>query len=243
MSPKLLLTDFNSYRNHVFAKLWLAVGSIFAKEMPKPFDPILTTSRGVILDVGPGAGDQLFRFSHPENITTIYGAEPGVEMHPALLDRAKKAGLGEKYKILSCSAEFESLIPVLAQQGLLGKEKTLGDGVFDEIVCIRVLCSVPKPTETVEGLYKCLKSGGRFVVCEHVVNDDDTGGSLVGRYLQHLYTALGWSFLLDGCNLRRDTTAMLMKAAEPDGGWAEVNLKKVDKWSVIPHISGYCVKK
>ncbi len=52
------------------------------------------------VDVGPGAGHQLFRFSHPENITAIYGAEPGIDMHAALQGHAKKAGLGEKYKIV-----------------------------------------------------------------------------------------------------------------------------------------------
>jgi SAM-dependent methyltransferase len=242
-APKLLITDFKSYRDRAFAKFELAVSKKFAEDVPVTFDPILATSRGVVLDVGPGAGYQLFRFSHPENITAIYGVEPGVDMHAALQEQAKKAGLGEKYKILLCGAEPESLIPALAREGLLGKEKSLADGLFDEIVCIRVLCSVPKLNETVDGLYRCLKPGGRLVVCEHVVSDDIKGGSKVRRFLQHLYMALGWSFWLGGCQLTRDTTAVLMKAAEADGGWSEVRLEKAYEWSVIPHIVGYCTKK
>ena len=172
----------------------------------------------------------------------VYGAEPGVGMHAELAERAEKAGLGGKYKILACGAEPDSLIPGLAKGGLLDEKKTLGDGVFDEIVCIRVLCGVPQVQETVDVLYKCLKPGGRLVVCEHVVNNGEGGGNVVGWFLQYLYMALGWSFFMGGCRLRRDTTALLMKAAEADGGWAEVQLERVDEWSTIPHIVGYCAK-
>jgi SAM-dependent methyltransferase len=245
IAPKLLATDFRTYRDRAFAKLWLAVGPTFAKQMPPSFDSnaLLASSRGVILDVGPGAGHQLFRFSHPENITMIYGAEPGVSMHAMLRESAYKTGLSEKYRILACGAEPESLFPALAKEGLLGEEEILGNGVFDEIVCIRVLCGVPRVQETVDALYKCLKPGGRLVLCEHVVNTSGQGHHLVGWLLQYLYTALGWSALMGGCQLRRDTTTVLMKAAEADGGWAKMQLERVDEWSVIPHIVGYCIKR
>lgn len=214
---------------------------------------ILATSHGVILDVGPGSGDQVFRFSSKDNITMIYGAEPGIDLHYALHENAKKAGLSEKYKVLSCGAEPDSLIPILKTEGLLSKDNSIGGGIFDEIVCIRVLCSVPQPNETVEVLYSCLKPGGRLVVCEHVVNEkreegNKTGrffhkeGSKVGHMLQLFYTALGWEFFV-GCQLLRDTTATLVNAAKSDHGWAEVNLELFDEWSVLPHVVGYCVKK
>lgn len=75
----------------------------------------------------------------------------------------------------------------------------LGLGVLNEIVCIRVLCGIPKVQETVEELYKCLKPGGRLVICAHVLNDYSHGSSIVGWLLQHLYTVLGWSFLMGAC--------------------------------------------
>ena len=244
-APKLFLTDFQAYYDRAFAKLWLVVGPIFVKDMPAPFEAhaLLAQSRGVILDVGPGSGDQLFRFSHPENITMIYGAEPGVGMHAALRESANKTGLGEKYAILACGAEPESLIPALAKEGLLSEERVLGDGIFDEIVCIRVLCGVPRVRETVEVLYECLKPGGRLVLCEHVVNPGNGGSNLMGWFLQYFYGALGWPFFMGGCQLRRDTIALLMEAAEADGGWAKVQLEKVDEWSLLPHVVGYCIKK
>jgi SAM-dependent methyltransferase len=221
----------------------MAVGKDFAEDVPPTFDAILQASRGVILDVGPGAGHQVFRFSHPENITAVYGVEPGVDMHAKLRELAKGAGLEKKYKILTCGAEPESLMPALAREGLLGKEPSVADGIFDEIVCIRVLCGVPKLNETVQGLYRCLKPGGRFVLCEHVVSDSQHGGNAGVRLLQHLYMALGWSFLLGGCHLTRDTRAALIKSAEPDGGWSEVKLDLKDEWSALPHIVGYCIKR
>jgi SAM-dependent methyltransferase len=161
-------------------------------------------------------------------------------LHATLRANADTAGLGGKYQILSCGAEPESLVPALAKEGLLGKD---GAGVFDEVVCVRVLCGVPKLSDTVENLYRCLKPGGRFVVCEHVVNDDDTPGGWVGRFFQAFYMALGWPFFGGGCELTRDTQAVLMKAAEADGGWAQVTMEKVDEWSVVPNIVGCCVKR
>jgi len=208
--------------------------------VPPSFPPILATSHGVILDVGPGAGDQLFRFTQTKDIKAIYGVEPGIEMHAALRENANRAGLGQKYKIMPCGAEPEFLIPAMAKEGLLSKTDSLGDGVFDEIVCCRVLCGVPKPGETIDNLYRCLKPGGRFVVCEHVVSDEDTG---LGRFLQHFYMTLGWSFWCCGCELTRDTVSALMKAAQPDGGWAEVKLERVDAWSPVPHMVGFLTKK
>ena len=189
--------------------------------------------------MGPGTGYQLSRFAHPENITTIYGAEPCVEMHPLLQENAEKAGLVEKYKILTGGVEPESLIPTLAK---VEPEKSLV-GLFDEIVAKRVLCSVPKLNETIECLYSCLKSGGRLVVYEHVLNVDHGWGSMVSRFFQRVYMAMGWPFWLGGCELTRDTTALLMRAAEKDGGWSEVKLEKRDEWSTIPHIIGYLIKK
>lgn len=138
------------------------------------------------------------------------------------------------------------MIPALAREGLLGdrgeKGTRIGGGVFDEIVCIRVLCGVPRPKETIAGLYRVLKPGGRFVLLEHVVNDAGQGNGL-GWVLQWLYSALGWSFLMGNCDLRRDTTALLMDAAKADGGWAKVQLETVDDWSSLPHIFGSCIKK
>lgn len=239
-APKLLLTNFKTYRSVALSKFWLALGQKFAADVPPALPRLLASARGVILDIGPGAGDQLARFSHPENVEVIYGAEPCLELHPTLRANAAKAGLEGKYRILSCGAEPGSLVPALAKEGLLGED---GAGAFDEVACVRVLCGVPKQREMIENLYQCLKPGGRFVVCEHVFNDDDEPLGWFGRLLQGFCVALGWPFWGGGCELTRDAEAVLRKAAEADGGWAKVQMEKVDKWSVVPNIVGYCVKR
>jgi SAM-dependent methyltransferase len=237
----LVITDFQAYRNLAFARFFTLVGPKLSEDIPSMINDILATSKGVVLDIGPGAGHQLYRFSHPDQIEIAYGAEPGVDMHAALNENAKKADLGNKYHILACGAEPESLVPALAREGLLFQGSDVG--VFDEIISIRVLCGVPNPRETVEGLYRLLKPGGRFVVFEHIVNDPSRGGAWSARIVQQLYMLLGWRLLLGDCHLTRDTMATLRNAARGDDGWASVKLEVVDAWSVIPHVVGYCVKK
>ncbi|OAP60864.1 hypothetical protein AYL99_05866 [Fonsecaea erecta] len=247
--PGLLVSHFARYKEKAFASLWAIGGLICARDTPESLGPILAQSSGVILDVGPGAGHQLFRFSNPQGITAIYGAEPGVSMHAALRKRAKDAGLGDKYHVLSCEAKLESLVPALAKAGLLKTGDAHGAGEantpFDEIVCIRVLCGIPNLDRVTEGLYSVLKPGGRMVVCEHVVNSGDStkGGTAAGRALQKFYMWIGWSSLMGGCELTRDTLASLHRAAQRDGGWAKVDVKLCDPYSTIPHIVGTLVKR
>jgi hypothetical protein len=213
-------------------------GPILANDTPASLSEILSSSQGVILDVGPGCGHQLFRFSSSTRITAIYGAEPGSSMHQQLRQRALKAGLGDKYFVMNCGAELESLVPALHKEGLLGKDGSLGNGIFDEVLCIRVLCGVGDMTATIDGLYKCLRSGGRIVVCEHVICREPTG-----QFFQRLYGLLGWSFWIGGCHLRRDIANAIREAAKKDGGWQTENLEIVNAWSSLPHIVGYFVKK
>jgi SAM-dependent methyltransferase len=235
----LIFRNFSAYQEKAFARLWFAFGQAFADDTPKVMDSILSTSHGIILDVGPGAGHQTFRFTNKSGIQAIYGAEPGTGMHTLLKENAEKAGLGQKYKILSCGAELETLVPALAKDGLLASEK-YGEGVFDEIVCIRVLCGVSNQPETIKGLYGLLKPGGRFVVCEHVINDGP-GGTATGRILQTMYMAMGWSFMMGGCDLKRDTLQALQ--ALGDGAWEENKVTTFDSWGAVPHVIGYLVKK
>lgn len=55
--------------------------------------------------------------------------------------------------------------------------------------------------------------------------------------------ALGWPFRVGRCSLTRDTRGVLMKAAEPDGGWAELKLEAGDEWSVVPNVVGCFVER
>src|ERR1051326_8375639 len=95
---------------------------MLSPDLPPKVAALLKTIHGTVLDVGPGSGTQLPRLK-PDSVDIMYGAEPATDMHAQLAANARKAGFGERYHILSCGAEQESLIPALA------KEKLLGDGI------------------------------------------------------------------------------------------------------------------
>ena len=127
----------------------------------------------------------------------------------------------------------------------MGQMSGGSSGIFDDICLIRVICGVPSPEETVNGLYKALKPGGRFIVSEHVVNPwPQPQGSIIGRTLQFFWQHIaGWKYLMGGCQLNRDTKSMLLDAAKEDGGWAKVDLQWANPWACVPFIIGTLTKK
>ena len=208
---------------------------------------ILAHASGTVLDVGPGTGTQLPLLRSPA-IKTIYGAEPCLGLHDELREKARLEGLAEKYRVLGCSVAADELVPALTKEGLpvggaQGKE-TGGGGVFDSIICVRVLCSVPDLNRTVKDLYSLLRPGGKLLVVEHVVNPwRSSKGSLVARIFQAVYGWLGWSWFIGSCCLDRDTEAALREAAAADGGWAVGDLDRHFGSGPLPYVSGVLVKR
>ncbi|KAJ5573525.1 uncharacterized protein N7459_007952 [Penicillium hispanicum] len=207
---------------------------------------LLSNAHGVVLDIGPGTGTQMpLLRSHA--IQAIYGPEPCRGLHATLHAAAAAAGLAAKYHVLPCGAAASELLPALRATGTAVVDAYTRDaaaGVFDTIICVRVLCSVPEMERTVRELYALLKPGGRMLVLEHVVNPWRTAkGSVVARAAQSVYQMAGWSFLVGDCCLTRDTETVLRAAADGDGGWASVELERWFEWSPMPHLSGVLVKK
>lgn len=229
--PSILL-NIPKFRDMAFSRFWLANGEALSGDMPLELTPLLSSIHGMILDIGPGSGEQLHHYSS-SMVDKIYGAEPATKLHSKLQSKANDAGFGDKYHVLSCGAQPQSLIPALAGAGVF--KNGAADGAFDEIVSIRVLCGVPDLEETVDGLYRLLKPGGRLIVMEHVVAQ----GSLIARVLQGMYMRIGgWRFWMGGCCLDRDTERVLRGA----GDWSKIELKRLNSWSTIPQIVGYLVK-
>ncbi|KIW85714.1 hypothetical protein Z517_01106 [Fonsecaea pedrosoi CBS 271.37] len=243
-NPLLPLSDFHAFKEKAFARLWLKYGPMYAEQIPEELPPLLAQCRGVVLDVGPGSGEQVKRFTHPENITAIYGVEPGVSMHAQLREKAAQAGLAGKYHVLAATADLDAILPQLIKAGLVSSESARTSPadlqLFDEVVCVRVLCGVPDQAATVADLYALLKPGGRFVLCEHVLNTHHWPA----RLAQHLYMLMGWKQLMGGCCLTRDTVDTLLKVAQArDGGWAQVNLSSADEYTPVAHVTGVLIKK
>lgn len=188
-------------------------------------------------------------------IKTIYGAEPCHGLHAELRASATSQGLEDKYNILPCGVESADLIPTLQKQGLLKTDtsdvpsilenlSTTKEGVFDTIVCVRVLCSVPDMRRTVQDLYTLLRPGGKMLVVEHVVNPWRTPkGSVIARVVQAFYGFLGWSWYMGNCCMNRDTTSALKHAADRDGGWESVELDSWFESTPMPYVAGILTKK
>ncbi|KAI2793748.1 hypothetical protein POX_a00332 [Penicillium oxalicum] len=258
------ITQTARIRDEAFARFWIAFSTARAAQPAanetsadtKPEEaklvgsaalipPLLKTASGIVLDIGPGTGSQM-HLLHSPAITAIYGAEPCVGLHAELRAKAQAEGLGDKYHILSCGAASSELIPALegTGSGVVDAHRTNGSGIFDTILCVRVLCSVPQMEQTTRELYALLKPGGRLLVTEHVVNPWRTAkGSLLARMAQAIYMMLGWRYFIGDCCMNRDTERALRQAADEDGGWESVQLERSFGWSALPYISGELIKK
>lgn len=222
------------------------------QEIPEPvgssalIPPILRTASGIVLDIGPGTGTQMPLLTSPA-ITALYGAEPCKSLHSAIREKALAENISPKYHIVPTGVAADELIPALRATGTGVVDAYDTDpraGIFDTILCVRVLCSVPEMERTVGELYGMLRPGGRLLVTEHIVNPwRRAKGSIVGRVVQGIYQVLGWSWFLGDCCLDRDTEAVLRAAADADGGWEKVELERNFEWSAMPYLSGVLVKK
>ncbi|KAF7713021.1 Uncharacterized protein PECH_003832 [Penicillium ucsense] len=260
------ITQTAKIRDEAFARFWIAFSTARAAA-PAPnapetstiteaegpelvgsaalIPPLLRTASGVVLDIGPGTGSQMHLLRSPA-ITSIYGAEPCVGLHAELRAKAAAEGLEAKYHVLSCGAASSELLPALEATGtgIVDAHNRDRSGVFDTILCVRVLCSVPQMERTTRELYALLKPGGRLLVTEHVVNPWRTvKGSFLARAAQAIYMMFGWRYFIGDCCMDRDTEGALRRAADQDGGWESVQLERSFGWSALPYISGVLVKK
>ncbi|KAJ5626726.1 hypothetical protein N7528_004153 [Penicillium herquei] len=243
--------QFNRLRDEAFGRFWVEFSGPRDDTNAEPvgssalIPPLLKSSEGIVLDIGPGTGTQMHLLTS-KSIKALYGPEPCVGLHPELRKRATAAGITEKYHILPCGALASDLLPALRATGTGVTDAYDSDpksGIFDTILCVRVLCSVPAMESTVKELYGLLKPGGRLLVTEHVVNKPFTAkGSVLARVAQAVWMWLGWRLLIGDCCLDRDTETVLRKAAG-DEGWESVELERSFEWSAMPYLSGILTKK
>ncbi len=123
-----------------------------SKELHGDIGERMKSASGVVLDLGPGTGEMMGWLdprSHNESLWCR--ALPSICIR-RFAKKIDECGLDGKYDILACGAEPESLIPELERRGILESQRGSGEGVFDTILCIRVLCGIPKQRETINEL-------------------------------------------------------------------------------------------
>ena len=169
---KRAVTSWSEFKRVWFATFWAWYGPLAAECGVWAVTPMhRRLCRGVVLDVGPGAGHWLSLFTEGVQngeITRIYGVEPNEEHHEALKRRVEEAGLQDVYEVLA------------AEVGDLGAKP----GGVDTICTFNVLCSVPEPEIVIHELAGFLGEGGSWLVYEHVKTEAIHGK--VMEYWQNL---------------------------------------------------------
>jgi SAM-dependent methyltransferase len=155
------LVSWHAFRDAWFANTWAVLGPQLAEGSARVVKELQSRSRGVVLDIGPGAGDWVHLYSNPAKggggVTKIYGVEPNLDQHASLRRKVREAGLEGVYEIVGAGAE---------ELGRLGLG--IGKGGVDTVVTKQVLCSAPGPERLVRELYGYLKPGGVWIMYEHV---------------------------------------------------------------------------
>ena len=139
-----------------------------------------------VVELGAGVGAN---FAHLPVGVTVVAVEPGEAMHDALRRRAAERGV-----------ELELV-------GARAERLPLPDASVDEVICSLVLCTVEDPEATVAEVRRILRPGGRFRFVEHVAAPSWSPR----RWLQHGLRG-PWSWLFEGCDLCRDTGALVERS-------------------------------
>lgn len=148
-----------------------------------------------IVELGAGVGAN-FAFVPPGS--TVVAVEPSEAMHDALRRRAAERGV-----------DLELI-------GGRAERLPLPDASVDEVICSLVLCTVGDPDATVAEVRRVLRPGGRFRFVEHVAAPTWSPR----RWLQHGIRR-PWSWVFEGCDLCRDTGALVEEA-----GFADVQVRR-----------------
>jgi len=168
-------------------------------------------------------------------------------MHAQLAINLQRAGLAEISTIIGMSGpklplappDLGLTIPACGAEDSTALEAYgLLPSTVDTIVTVKVLCSVPALQATCKSLYVLLKSGGQWLVYEHIGADPRYR---VSRWLQRVYQLL-WPLVMGGCNINRDTTDILKGA----GSWKSVTLGRMRRdvgWEMLGHVVGTLVKR
>lgn len=130
---------------------------------------LVKKASGIVLDLGPGPGNQVHRFDS-SSVEYIYGIEPNAKHKRSLDVQLAEHGLTDKYRLITCGVEDSD---VLRAEGI-------SEESVDCVLCIQVLCAVDDPRTVMKEVYKLLKPGGKFIFWEHGCSRDRWTGVVQG---------------------------------------------------------------
>ncbi|KAL3418441.1 methyltransferase domain-containing protein [Phlyctema vagabunda] len=221
-----LSNGLRDIRGRTFATWYSTLGHHFAayEENCTPVPRLVGMARGQVLELGPGSGNQLPRFTRSAT-SQIYGLEPNKQLFHLLRDEViAKQNLGDIYISINATLEDDEVL----------KSRGIEAGTIDTVVCMQVLCSVSDATLAAKQIHRLLKPGGQLLFWEHQASND-----MLTRLVQGCWN-LVWSPVTGGCHLSCSVEQAIMAA----GDWEVVELGHDDDqpWQLMPRVWGRFVK-
>ena len=173
------------YSERIFP--WLLDRSLGHPRIEARRAALVRQAQGEVLEIGFGSGATL-TFYDPAKVTQLTVVEPSEGMN-----RRAAARLAS------------SPVPLRSVPGA-GERLPFADASFDTVITCLTLCSVSDVPQVLAEIRRVLRDGGQFLFMEHVLSGDP------GRQRwQHRLTPLQ-RVIGVGCNLDRDTAAMVRTA-------------------------------
>ncbi|ATY62014.1 Methyltransferase type 11 [Cordyceps militaris] len=227
-----------AFRTRGFAALWnpakqldLGVASLLIEtsegfiqyESTTVVPSLVKQSRGKILELGPGPGNQIHRFDS-DLVEFIHAIDPNPHFKDDIAKKLQDTDLESRYKFLACGIEDSDIL----------RAEGVTEGSMDTILSIQVMCAVNDPRVIMKEIYKLLKPGGQFIFWEHGKSQDT-----LTSIAQTLWNP-AWSTFV-GCNMNRDIRGAILAA----GDWEGLEDVKVedDPLTFLPRTWGVLVKK
>ncbi|KAJ5666694.1 hypothetical protein N7462_011103 [Penicillium macrosclerotiorum] len=211
-------------RDAASAKLLNITSAGFVAYEDTTIVPLLVQAAGgVVLELGPGPGNQIHRFD-TSRVTQIYGVDPNPHFQDRIEAKLDEYGLRDKYQLLVCGVEDSD---VLRKEGIT-------EGSLDAVLCIQVLCAVKDPKNVMKEVWKLLKPGGKFIFWEHGWSRNRLTSGVQACWNP------AWSTFV-GCDLTRNVLGDIFNSGEWENPH-EIE-EPEDPYSLLPRIQGVLVKK
>ncbi|KAL2275226.1 hypothetical protein FJTKL_02449 [Diaporthe vaccinii] len=211
-------------RDAASAKLFSVTSNGFvAFEDTTIIPSLLKAADGVVLELGPGPGNQLHRFDM-SRVDKIYGVEPNSRYQDGINAKLQKNGLQDKYKLIVSGIEDSD---VLRKEGIT-------EGSLDSVLSIQVLCAVRDPKAVMKEVWKLLKPGGKFIFWEHGWSRSSL------TVAEQIILNPAWSTFV-GCSMTRNVLGDILNPGE----WENPQdiEEPEDLVSMLPRIQGVLIKK